>query len=42
VGLGIAMGHAPDALKKVAKFVTLDVEHSGVSAAVRKFILARK
>jgi hypothetical protein len=39
VGLGIAMGHAPDELKKIAKYVTLDVEHSGVAAAVRKFIL---
>lgn len=42
VGLGIAMGHAPDSLKKVAKCVTLDVEHSGVAAAVRKFILDGK
>ena len=39
VGLGIAMGHAPDELKKIAKYVTLDVEHSGVAAAIRKFIL---
>ena len=39
VGLGIAMGHAPDELKKIAKYVTLDVEHSGVAAAVRKFVL---
>jgi Cof subfamily protein (haloacid dehalogenase superfamily) len=42
VGLGIAMGHAPDSLKKVAKCVTLDVAHSGVAAAVRKFILDGK
>lgn len=39
VGLGIAMGNAPDELKKIAKHVTLNVEHSGVAAAVRKFIL---
>jgi hypothetical protein len=42
VGLGIAMGHAPDELKKIAKHVTLDVAHSGVAAAVRKFILDGK
>ena len=39
VGMGIAMGHAPDELKKVAKDVTLDIEHSGVAAAVKKYLL---
>lgn len=42
VGLGIAMGHSPDSLKKAAKHITLDVAHSGVAAAVRKFILDGK
>ena len=42
VGCSVAMGHAPDEVKKIAKHVTLDVEHSGVAAAVRKFILNGK
>ncbi|MFH0847013.1 MAG: Cof-type HAD-IIB family hydrolase [Chloroflexota bacterium] len=39
VGLAVAMGHAPDEVKKVAHHVTLDVAHSGVAVAVRKFLL---
>lgn len=39
VGLAIAMGDATDELKAVADYVTLDVEHSGVAAAVNKFLL---
>ena len=38
-GLGIAMGTAPDELKKKAKFVTASVEDNGVAEAVKKFIL---
>jgi len=38
-GLAIAMGDAPDELKAVADYVTLDVDHSGVAAAVNKFLL---
>ena len=38
-GLGIAMGNAPDELKAVADYVTLDVDHSGVAAAANKFLL---
>ncbi len=38
-GLGIAMGGAPDELKAVADYITLDVDHNGLAAAVNKFLL---
>ena len=38
-GLAIAMGDAPDEVKAVADYVTLDVDHSGLAAAVNKFLL---
>ena len=38
-GLAIAMGNAPDEVKKVADHVTLDVDHSGLAAAINKFLL---
>lgn len=38
-GLAIAMGNATDEVKAVADHVTLDVSHSGVAAAVHKFLL---
>jgi len=37
-GLGIAMGNAPDEVKAVADYVTLDIDHSGVAAAIEKFL----
>jgi len=39
VGLAIAMGGAPDELKAVADYITLDVDHSGLAAAINKFLL---
>ena len=39
VGQAIAMGNAPDEVKAVADYITLDVDHSGVAAAVDKFLL---
>ncbi len=39
VGLAIAMGNAPDEVKAVADYVTLDVDHSGLAAAIEKFLL---
>ncbi len=38
-GLAIAMGDAPDELKAVADFITLDVDHSGLAKAIKKFLL---
>lgn len=38
-GLAVAMGDAPDELKAVADYVTLDVEHSGVAVAIKKFLV---
>jgi Cof subfamily protein (haloacid dehalogenase superfamily) len=38
-GLAVAMGNARDELKKRADYVTLDVDHHGVAAAVGKFLL---
>jgi len=38
-GLAVAMGSAPDELKAVADYVTLDVEHNGAAEAIRKFLL---
>lgn len=37
-GLGIAMGNAPDGVKKKADFVTLDNDQDGVAYAIEKFI----
>jgi len=38
-GLGIAMGNAPAEVKAVADYITLDVDHSGIAAAIKKFLL---
>jgi Cof subfamily protein (haloacid dehalogenase superfamily) len=38
-GLAIAMGNAPSELRAVADYVTVDVEHSGISLAVKKLVL---
>ena len=38
-GLGIAMGNAPAEVKAVADYITLDVERSGLAAAINKFLL---
>jgi len=38
-GLAIAMDNAPDEVKAVADFITLDVDHSGVASAINKFLL---
>ena len=39
VGLAVAMGNAPDEVKAVAEYTTLDVDHNGVAAAIEKFLL---
>jgi Cof subfamily protein (haloacid dehalogenase superfamily) len=39
VGLAVAMGNAADKVKAVAHHITLDVDHSGLAAAVKKFLL---
>ncbi len=39
VGLAVAMGNAPEEVKAVAHYTTLDVDHSGLAAAVKKFLL---
>ena len=38
-GLSVAMGSARDEVKAVADHVTLDVDHSGLAAAIDKFLL---
>jgi len=38
-GLAVAMGNAPDEVKAVAHYITKDVDHSGLAAAVKKFLL---
>lgn len=38
-GLAIAMGDAPDELKAIADFITLDVDHNGLAEAIKKFLL---
>lgn len=38
-GLAVAMHNAPDEVKRIADYVTLDVDHSGVAAAINKFLL---
>ena len=37
-GLAIAMGNALDEVKAIADYVTLDVDHSGLAAAIDRFI----
>ena len=39
-GLAIAMDNASDELKAAADYVTLDVDHSGLAAAVNRFVLS--
>lgn len=38
-GLAIAMANAPDEVKAAADYITLDVEHSGLAAAINEFLL---
>jgi Cof subfamily protein (haloacid dehalogenase superfamily) len=38
-GLAIAMQNAPDEVKAIAHYVTLDADHSGLAAAIEKFLL---
>jgi len=38
-GMAVAMGNAPEEVKAVADYITLDVERSGVAAAVNRFLL---
>ncbi len=38
-GLAVAMQNAPDEVKELADYVTLDVDHSGLAVAVEKFLL---
>jgi hydroxymethylpyrimidine pyrophosphatase-like HAD family hydrolase len=33
------MDNAPDEVKALAHYVTLDVDHSGLAAAVKRFLL---
>jgi hypothetical protein len=39
VGLAIAMDNAPDEVKRVADYITLDVDQNGLAAAIKKFLL---
>ena len=39
VGLAIAMDNATDEVKAVADYITLDVDHSGLAAAIDKFLV---
>ncbi len=38
-GMAIAMENAPEEVREVADYITLDVDHSGVAAAINKFLL---
>jgi Cof subfamily protein (haloacid dehalogenase superfamily) len=38
-GLAVAMGDAPDEVKAVADYVTLDIDHNGLAVAIKKFLL---
>jgi Cof subfamily protein (haloacid dehalogenase superfamily) len=37
-GLAIAMGNALDEIKAIADYITLDVDHSGLAAAINRFL----
>ncbi len=38
-GIGVAMGNAPDSVKKVADFVTAPYDQDGVAIAIEKYLL---
>lgn len=38
-GLAVAMDNAPEELKAVADYITQDVEHSGLAAAIERFVV---
>jgi 5-amino-6-(5-phospho-D-ribitylamino)uracil phosphatase len=38
-GLAVAMQNSPAELKYVADYITADIDHSGVSLAIRKFLI---
>ncbi len=38
-GLAIAMGNATDEVKAVADYITLDIDHSGLAAAIERFLV---
>ena len=40
-GFGVAMGGAPEALKKVAKYVTGPIEDAGVSQVIEQFVIGK-
>jgi HAD superfamily hydrolase (TIGR01484 family) len=37
-GLAVAMDNAPDEVKRVADYITLDVDQNGLAAAIKKFL----
>jgi Cof subfamily protein (haloacid dehalogenase superfamily) len=39
VGLGVAMGNAPQPVKEIADWIAPDVEQDGVAVAIEKFLL---
>ena len=39
VGLAIAMGNAPDEVKAVADYITLDADRNGLAMVIKKFLL---
>ena len=38
-GLAVAMDNAPAEVRAVADYITLDVDHSGLAAAIKRFLL---
>lgn len=38
-GLAVAMGNAFPEVKKVADYITLDIDHNGLAAAIKRFLL---
>jgi len=40
-GLGVAMENAPEEVKRAAAYITGDVEHSGVAAALEKLVFGK-
>lgn len=40
-GLGVAMGNAPEEVKRAAGYITGDVDHCGVAAALQKLVFGK-
>jgi hydroxymethylpyrimidine pyrophosphatase-like HAD family hydrolase len=41
-GFGVAMGNAPEALKRLAKYVTGSISEAGVAQVIQRFVIGKQ